>query len=498
MTQLEEERMLQLSDVYKRFDTVVALDGASVAIAPGTVRALLGGNGSGKSTLAKVITGAVEPDRASYVLDGKNVDVRGPRDAMRLGVAATYQETSLLPHLSVEENLALSIAVLGNGRGSTSRAHDVQAVLERLGIGALSSLKVRELSLGSRYLVELAKALLIRPRYLILDELTSALRRQQVEVVKSIVGELAAEGVGILFISHRLEEVYEICRFVTVLRNGKVVLEGDLGQLTSSDLMAAMAGTVLEEYGPEALPLSTGPSGSPPLLQVENLPVPVFGGSVSLKGWPGEIVGIAGLQGQGQSELLRVLFGAWPGLEVRVTLAGNEVVLRSIGDAVKHGFAFISGDREGEMIFPSRSIWENLQVVTWASKGGDRGNLHEVVELLGLKDHRPSTIANRLSGGNQQKLAVGRWMMTRSRILLADDPTRGVDVRTRREIHSFLRRMASEGALVLFASSQDSELADLCNRVYVMYRGRIVSELQGDKISEHDIALASMQTAVEA
>jgi ribose transport system ATP-binding protein len=277
-----------------------------------------------------------------------------------------------------------------------------------------------------------------------------------------------------------------------------VVAEGQLDSFTPRDLVAAMTGAQGDDADLQTFSRPGAQAGERPLLEVVNMRLPVYNGEVTLLGWPGEILGIAGLQGQGQSEFLRVLYGAWPGWTVNLCVDGQEVTIRGIADAVRSGFAFISGDREGEMIFPSRSIWENLKVVSWALSRSGSDDVTGIARHLGLGQYRMSTPASRLSGGSQQKLAVGRWMAVRPRVILADDPTRGVDVGTRREIHNFLRGMAAQGSLVLFSSSQDSELVDLCSRVYVMYRGRLVAELHGEQVKEHEIAATSMQATLEA
>lgn len=502
--------MLEASNVRKSFATVRALDGVSVGVPPGEVRAVLGGNGSGKSTLAKVITGVVAPDEASFKVNGPEVRIDRPADALRLGIAATYQELSLLSHLSVAENLMINRLPKKGGLWVSNRLAEKrsQDVLSRLGIADIAPLKVRELPLADRYLVELAKALVSEPKYLILDELTSALRREQVGLVRSVIEELSVSGVGILYVSHRLEEIFEFCESVTVLRNGKVVREGPVSEFATEDVVIAMSGPKTQQpaavdtevggtVSPKARPEGRGPtpggSTGEPLLLLENIPLPGVGGEVSLKGYPAEIVGIAGLQGHGQSELLRTLFGAVPGGSTSVRLEDRQVTIRTVRDAIREGFGFISGDRENEMIFGQRLVDENLRVVARAFKHNFRSE--GLLERLQLSRDRLGAAMNTLSGGNQQKVVVGRWLGVEPRVLLADDPTRGVDVRTRQEMHSLLRELAGRGSLVLFSSSAERELADLCDRVYVLYRGRVVSELRGEQLNEHEIGAASMDPA---
>ncbi len=490
--------MLNVSDVHKSFGAVRALDGVSITVRPGEVRAILGGNGSGKSTLAKVTTGVVAADRASFDMDGHEVRIGRPMDALRLGIAATYQELSLLEHLSVAENLMINrLPTRGGLWASSSQAERrSEKILDRLGIVDAAPLKVRELSLADRYLVELAKALVSEPKYLILDELTSALRREQVGLVRSIIREVSEGGVGILYVSHRLEEVFDFCESVTVLRNGKVVEEGPITGFETEDLVVAMSGPKIREpltgdgrARQDVRELAADQRALEPLLVLDHLPLRGIGGEVSLEGYPGEIVGIAGLQGHGQSELLRTLYGAIPGGNARLRLEDRQVTVRTVRDAIQEGFGFISGDRENEMIFGQRLVDENLHVVARAFKR--RFNSEGLLERLELSRDRLGSTMNTLSGGNQQKVVVGRWLGVEPRVLMADDPTRGVDVRTRQEMHSLLRESADRGSLVLFSSSDERELADLCDRVYVLYRGRVVSELSGEQLNEHDIGAAS-------
>lgn len=498
--------MLEALDVQKDFATVRALNGVSLSVSPGEIRAILGGNGSGKSTLAKVITGVVEPDKATIKVDGRQVHINSPIDARRLGISATYQELSLLNHLSVYENLLLDQLPNRWGIWVDNSAAEKRAskMLERLGIATLAPLKVRELALADRYLVELAKALAFNPKYLILDELTSALRREQVQLVRSVIEEASTNGTGILYVSHRLEEVFEFCDSVTILRNGEVVKEGLVSELNSSDLINAMSGakgkrTTVPGIGNGDYSVETAPKHSvvqsdesteEPLLALRGITIPGFDGEVSLEGYPGEIIGIAGLQGHGQSELLRLLFGAISGASVNIWLEGKETTISTVREAVKKGFGFISGDRENEMIFGPRPVNENLQAVARIFRRNFRSE--GLLERLGLSQDRLRVAMHTLSGGTQQKVVVGRWLGIEPRVLLADDPTRGVDVETRGEIHALLREAAGRGSLVLFSSSDERELASLCSRVYVLYRGQVVSELEGEQLTEHEIEATSM------
>jgi ribose transport system ATP-binding protein len=489
---------LRARDIHKRFDAVVALSGASVTLRPGEIRALFGGNGSGKSTLMKIISGVLRPDRGVLTLDDQPVFWGSPRDAFAKGVAVAYQELSVLPNLSVAENLLVG-GGLPSRAGLVDRrtcAAKVREVLSTLGREEIVDTLVADLPLADQYLVEFAKALMARPRFLLLDEVTSALRREQVERIRAIVRDLRTGGAGVLFVSHRVDEIYQLCETVTVLRNGEVVSEGSLRDVTAADLVSAVmppgagsrppAGTLT---GPDEAPSGESEPGTALRATVA---LPEFGTSVTLAAARGEIVGLAGLQGQGQSTILRALCGCVAGATAVVDHGERRVNVRSPVEAVAEGFGFISGDRQ-EMVFLERSIKENLHVVSWVS--GRRLEAAGLLQRLGLAHTDVDRPVRGLSGGNQQKVVVARWLGVRPAVMLADDPTRGVDVGTRGEIHAFLRDMARQGSVVLFSSSQDSELATLCDRICVLFAGKIVRELTGGGITEDEIVTASLGAA---
>jgi ABC-type sugar transport system ATPase subunit len=491
--------MLVAEDVHKRFGPVRALEGARLRMVPGQVRALVGGNGSGKSTFAKVLTGVLAADRARLVVDGVEVPHRGPATAGRLRIAATYQEVALADDLSVAENLALDrlprrLGLLAAPGRARTRA---LGALERVALPAtVLDRKVRELPLDQRALAELAKLLLDEPRFAILDELTASLRREQVERVGALLRELTADGVAVLYVSHRLEEIAELCDAATVLRNGRTVLEEDaLADRPLDDLVAAMTGAGGEVGAARTRRAGREPAGEP-VLEVEGLRVAGSPAPVSLRCAAGEVVGLAGLSGHGQSELLRTLAGARRGDGGQVRLRGRPLHLGAVRDAVREGVGFLSGEREREMAFGARSVGENLTVVAQAT--GRRLPADPLLDRLGLPaTHRRAPMRS-LSGGNQQKVIVGRWLGLEPHVLLADDPTRGVDVATRARIHALLRELADAGSAVLLASSDDRELGELCDRVYVLYRGAIVQELAGDEVDEHAIAHAAVAPPVGA
>jgi ABC-type sugar transport system ATPase subunit len=484
--------LCELTDVHKRFGPVVALNGATVRLAPGEVRALVGGNGSGKSTLAKVLMGIVDADRAQLMVGGKQIPVHGHRAGQDVRIAGTFQEVSLLDDLSVEENLLLvrlprRLGVLASPRLARSvTKHALDQVL--LPISVLDK-KVRDLPLDRRALAELAKVLLSDPQIVIMDELTASLRAEQVEQVGTLLKGLSDRGVATLFVSHRLEEVQEYCTSCTVLRNGMTVLEtDDITSHSMAEYVAAMTATG-DELGATRTRRAAASGGGRVILDIQALTVPGWTGQASVRAGAGEIIGLGGLAGNGQSEMLRGIYGAAHSHVQSIEIDGTPVPRHSVRTSIRRGMGFISGEREREMAFGQRTVDENLSVVAQALKKAFSS--HELMQRMKVIG-KPRHLMRSLSGGNQQKVIVGRWLELRPQVLLADDPTRGVDVATREEIHRLLRELTDGGSTVVLTSSDDRELAEICDRVYVVYRGRVVAELEGDEVTEEGIGRVSI------
>ena len=484
------EPLLELHDVHKRFGQVVALNGASVRLSPGEVRALIGGNGSGKSTFAKVLMGIVAPDRAQITVDGRTTPHSGTPEGIR--VSGTFQEVSLLDDLSVEENLLLAhlprkAGVLASPR--SARATTIQALDHVLLPSSVLRRKVRDLPLDQRALAELAKVMLSEPQVVIMDELTASLRAEQVDQIGVLLKELSARQVATLFVSHRLEEVEEFCTSCSVLRNGVTVLEtDDIGAHSMSDYVAAMT-AIGDRSGATRTRRASAVQAGRIILDVEGLRVDGGSEGVDIRVQEGEIVGLGGLAGNGQSEILRALYGSIPSHHERFEVDGESSGHHSVRGSMRRGLGFISGEREREMSFGQRTVDENLSVVARSLRRAfSSRSLMERMKVVGRPEHPMRS----LSGGNQQKVIVGRWLDLRPRILLADDPTRGVDVGTREEIHGLLRELTDGGSAVILTSSDDRELAEICDRVYVIYGGRVVAELTGDEVSEEEIGRVSI------
>ena len=492
--------MLRIDNLQKNFGAVRALRDASLTLAGGEIRALLGANGSGKSTLVKVLSGLNRKDGGQIFLHEKAIEIGSPAASKKYRIAMAYQDLSLIPELSLAENL-----VLGNEPGTRwktlkkSRIQDyAEEMIGILGIQASWDTQVKDMDLSNQGLAEVAKAMYGKPEILILDEITASMHHDQVRRLFTYLKQERDKGLAILFVSHRFEEVYEFCESATILRGGVSVKDVLLKETAPDRLVYYMTGEETKREPGRDKPHKKA-EGSP-LLEVENLTVDRQVKGVSLKVGEGEIIGIAGLQGQGQSEFLRALYGVRRFQGGRLLLEGKELKLGSPKDAVRRGIGFISGDREKEEIFPVRSVAENLLIVEHALKAlfaynpasACRNTAKEIMGQLDIVAGGTEAQANSLSGGNQQKLVVGRWLKQKPKVLLLDDPTKGVDVAARGEINRLFREMTGSGTAIIYSSSDNEELLEIAEKIYVFYEGRIVKELSGRELSGDTLAKAML------
>jgi ABC-type sugar transport system ATPase subunit len=487
---------LHLKNVNKAYGSVVALVDAEMAVSNGEIRALLGGNGSGKSTLAKILAGTVKEDRGEFELNGEPYSINSPIDAKKKKVIATSQELSLLSNLTVAENLCIHDIPVNKGFADKKamREKAIQ-VLEKLGILDLLDRTIDTLAASEQYMIEFAKALLADPDVMIVDEITSALYSADVGKVRDALKELKEKGRIVIFISHRMAEIFSICDNVTVMRNGRILDTYDVKNIDQTTLLNQMTGkdilteNIVEEH------IEYVHSGED-LLKVIHLPIEGFGSTVDLDIKSGEVIGITGLEGHGQSVLLRTLFGLINPYSLE--LFGVKTQIHNPRQAVKKRFAFISGDRTRYGVFGERSIVDNVEVVINQVL---RQKVKDVIGILKEFNVKYGSAKNRilsLSGGNQQKVVIGRWVASKPVVLLADDPTKGVDVQARKDIHEIFVNLAAEGSAVIMVSSDEDELLSIStmtpySRVLVMYEGKIVKALTGKNINKENISLASMQ-----
>lgn len=486
---------LEALGVRKTYGGVVALHGVDFAVRPGSVHALLGENGAGKSTLVKIMTGAVRPDAGQLRLNGVDVSFRNTADAVSHGVAVVAQELSLFPHLDILDNL-FPMRELRRGPFISRRLMRERAipVLEDLGVARPLHTPIAELSLAERQLVEIAKALVAQPKVLLLDEPTSALETGASNRLLNILRVLRSRDVGVVYVSHILEEVMSLCDEVTVLRDGQAVLSrAQLADMTMEGVVAAMLGR--DDRGDQSRAPAASARAVRAQIQSGRGDLTISGVSsrdglrdVSFRVGSGEIVGLAGLAGAGPEAMLAAIAGLSSIDAGEITLPGNRPRPSHFREAIDRGVAYVSGDRRRLGLMLDKSIWENVIQVRSIGMARDglllradqlRYRAQALATSLGVK--MPSMFANAgaLSGGNQQKIVIAKWLDSQPTTLLLDDPTRGVDIGAREEINALLRRVADAGTTVIYLSTDLEELATGCDRVLVFYRGSICAELSG-------------------
>ena len=492
-----ETPLLQLSDILKFFGAVRALNGVSFALRAGEVHALLGENGAGKSTLIKVIAGAHLPDGGTLAIDGQTLGRLNPRAARELGIACIYQQPALFGDLSVAENIALGLESPKATRRVdwAGRRAAAEILLKRVGAEIDPDTEVRQLSMPEQQLVEIAKALGAGAKILIMDEPTASLTQKEVELLLNVVRDLRAQGVGIIYISHRLDEIFAVADRVTVLRDGQSVGTHPVATMNEAALIKLMVGREVSAIYPP-------PEGEPGavVLSLQNLGCRASKvHAVNLEVRAGEIVGLAGLVGAGRTELARVLFGITPADAGSICLNAEDLVIESPQQAVAHGIAYVPEDRRRHGVILEMPIASNMTMAiherifpgTWLRLDAEREMALNYIRDLGVKAAGPAAPGGSLSGGNQQKVALARWLATQPKLLILDEPTQGVDVGAKAEIHKIIRGLARQGLAVLMISSDLPEIMGMSDRIAVMRGGTIVEMLSG-AASAHEIMGAAL------
>jgi ribose transport system ATP-binding protein len=493
-----------MEGVSKRYGGVVALDAVDFTCERGRIHAILGENGAGKSTLIKVIAGIVQPDEGTMALAGRPVAFAGPTEAHRAGIVCVFQELSLMPDLTVADNICITDPPRRFGlidrRAQRRRAEEL---LARVGCEDLHPLSVvRDLPLSRRQMVEIAKALGRGPQLLILDEATSALTAADVAKVNAVIRRMRDDGLAILYISHRMHEIAELADECTVFRNGRRIATFGKGTHSDDEIVEMMIGRSYRQVFP---PKPARDATAQPLLDVRKLGWGERIRDIDLAVGAGEIVGLGGLDGQGQRELLLALFGVLRGVSGTVTVGGEPALFRSPAQAkhAKAAVALIPEDRKTEGLMLPMSLRDNMSIAALGAcvSAGfiDRGREDRAIagemRRLAIKAATSDAIVSTLSGGNQQKVVIGKWLMTDPKVILLNDPTRGIDVGTKQELYALLRQLADGGAAILFYSTDYEELIGCCDRVAVMYDGRIVRTLAGDEITERNIVGSALNLA---
>jgi ribose transport system ATP-binding protein len=495
----DRQLMLVTSELTKAFAGNVVLRDVDFEVRAAEIHGLVGENGAGKSTLINLVTGVLQPDTGTIALDGAVVDHLTPRAAEERGIATVHQELSLCPHLTVAENVYLGRLPTTYGRIDYAKIATGSAeAFASLGVVINPKTVAGELSLADQQLVEIAKAMVTRPRLLILDEATSALDSGQVELLFASLRRLRDEGTAIIFVSHRLEEVFAITDRITVLKNGEYVATIPALGTTTNDLVQLMVGRQMEEVFPPKPPVSEVLE-APVVLAVRNLSSGKRFHDVSFDLHNGEILGLGGLQGQGQRELLAALFGVHP-VQGEVLLGDQAVAVRGPRSAIRRRIAHVPEDRKPDGLIVQLPAGENLSLPSLdrldhfglLDRERERQLVDGLIDKLRIRLRSPRQTLIRLSGGNQQKVAIAKWLPLAPQIYLLAEPTRGIDVGTKQEIYRLMRELTATGASILLISSDTIELLGLCDRVLVMYERQPIAMLVGDEVTEENVVHASV------
>jgi ABC-type sugar transport system ATPase subunit len=490
-----DDVVLEMRGISKRFPGVLALDDVALRVRRGEIHALVGENGAGKSTLMKILSGAIQGDAGEILVDGEPVSIHSPQDARALGIGIVYQEFSIIPALTVAENILLGR--FPNRAGFLDRratAREARDRLDELGVEIDVSARASSLSVAQQQLVEIAKVLAMRPRLLVLDEPSAVLGGADLERLFAVLMRLRERGVPIIYISHRLDEVFRLADMVTVLRDGTVVDALPVAELDHGGLVRRMVGRDLES----GLVDHHGEPGED-LLRIDRVHRDGVLEPISLHVRRGEIVGLAGLRGAGRTELARCIFGADPRNGGTVTVGGRVVPPGSPGAAIRAGVGFVTEDRKSEGLILNLSVRENVTLAglrqlarfSFVQRGAEQHRVRVLADQLQVRAVSPAVAAGTLSGGNQQKVVLAKWLHTDAQVLLLDEPTRGIDVGAKREIYRLMREIADRGAAVLMISSELPEIMGVCDRILVMHEGRLAGELPIGATEEQIMTLAT-------
>ncbi len=496
--------LLQLSDIQKSFGAVRALKGVSFDLVPGEVHALLGENGAGKSTLIKVITGAHQPDGGKMIVGGEEVSQLDPAKARELGIACIYQQPALFPDLTVAENIGLRLKKSGLFRRVRWAAQRKRAteLLQRIGAEISPDAEVRSLSMPEQQLVEIACALGSGARIVIMDEPTASLTQKEQHLLFKVVRDLRNSGVGVVYISHRLEEIFALADRVTVLRDGESVGTNPVSELNEGQMIRLMVGREVSSIYP--------PSEAKPgrvVLALKNLGCAASGVSgVTLDVRTGEIVGMAGLVGAGRTELARILFGITPADSGEIFLNAERLVISNPREAIALGIGYVPEDRRRHGVILEMPVAHNITMAIhpWFFPGtllrpaAEMALAEDFIRDLGIKAYGPEAPGGSLSGGNQQKVSVARWLATKPKLLILDEPTQGVDVGAKSEIHRIIRGLAKEGLAVLMISSDLPEVLGMSDRVAVMRGGKLVEVIEKENADAHTVMAAALGSGKDA
>ncbi|WP_229262171.1 sugar ABC transporter ATP-binding protein [Duganella guangzhouensis] len=498
MPAADGDALLQLSGISKRFGGVVALRDVSLSVRAGEVMALVGENGAGKSTMVKILTGIYQPDGGTFTLDGKAMVLRGPQSAARAGITAVHQETVMFDELTVAENIYIG----HQPRHPWTRLvdwrkmeADAEALLRRLEVEIPVRAKVKDLSIAQRHFVEIARALSQEASVVIMDEPTAALSRKEIQELYRIIGQLKAAGKAVILITHKFDEIYAVCDRYTVLRDGQYIATGALADIDEAGLVALMVGRGVSEVYPKAQ-VALGET----VLEVECLSHPSEFDEVSFSLRRGEVLGFYGLVGAGRSEVMQGLFGLTSDVSGEIRIDGQPVHIRSAAEAIRRGIAYVPEDRQHHGAMLEMSILENSTLaclnqfgpVLAGHRDAERALARSYAEQLELKAAHLDQAVQELSGGNQQKVVLAKWLATKPKVIILDEPTKGIDIGSKAAVHRFISRLVEQGLAVILVSSELPEVLGLADRVVVMYHGRVQSTFaRHEATAEAVVAAAS-------
>jgi rhamnose transport system ATP-binding protein len=490
--------VLQLTGICKRFNGIHALNEVGLTIRAGEVMALIGENGAGKSTLVKTLTGIYRPDAGSILLDGQPVAFGSPQEAMQAGITAVHQETVMFDELSVAENIYVGRQpTKSGGRIDWKRIEaEAEALFARLEVSLPVRARVKDLSVAQRHFVEIARALSQDARVVIMDEPTAALSQREIRELYRIIAQLKAAGTAVIFISHKFDEIFEVADTYTVLRDGKFVSDGRLADITEADLVALMVGRSVQN----AYPKADAEIGAP-LLEVENFCHPTEFDKVSFTLRRGEILGFYGLVGAGRSEVMQAVFGMTAGVSGSVRMEGKQLTINNPNDAIANGIAYVPEDRQHHGAHLTMPIMHNITLPVLPRIGfflrGKRRAAEAAIarhysEQLELKASHLTQHVGELSGGNQQKVVLGKWLATFPKVIILDEPTKGIDIGSKAAVHRFISELVTRGLSVILVSSELPEVLGMADRVVVMQHGHVRRVFErGEASPERVVAAAS-------
>ncbi|MDA8496909.1 MULTISPECIES: sugar ABC transporter ATP-binding protein [unclassified Citrobacter] len=489
------ETFLQMSHITKRFPGVLALSNVDFTLRKGEVHALLGENGAGKSTLMKILSGVYQPDEGDIIFEGQPVSFANPLSAQNVGITIIHQEFNLFPELTVEDNIFIGREFCKNNRWRLDEKQQRQAaidILQKLNLNISPDTLVADLTVAQQQMVEIAKAISVNAKILIMDEPTAALTETEIDSLFRVTRLLKEQGTGIVYISHRLEELALIADRATVMRDGQFIATVDYDSVKISDLIAMMVGRDLGNIYPRREPQPQ----RKPVLEVSGLTRKGVLNNIDFTLHQGEILGFAGLMGAGRTELARAIFGADPIDSGTIKLNGKETVIKDIPDAIQQGISYLTEDRKKEGLALGLSVERNIMLGNYPEYSNRYGNVdskrcqqtsEEQVKALRIKTPHLEQAALNLSGGNQQKIIIARWVCKDTDILIFDEPTRGIDVGAKLEIYELMNRLVAKGKSIIMISSELPEVLGMCDRILVMRNGRITGELASDDATQEKI-----------